>query len=81
MLFHTFRDHLKARKYQLLFYQGYKGSKNVSFVKAVTLFSFAVIEVRIKAIKVFAMLGLTFVQTTVLMKTSDYLLLLESLSV
>lgn len=79
LLFHTFHGHLKARKYQLLFYQGYKGSKNVSFVEAVMLFSFAGIEAHLKSIKVFAMLGLTFVQTTVLMKISDYLLLLESL--
>jgi len=41
------------------------------------LFSFAVIEVPIKAIKVFAMLALAFIQTTVLMKICDCLLLLE----
>lgn len=52
LLFHTFHGHLKARKYQLLFYQGYKNSQNISFVKAVLLFSFTVIEVHIKATKV-----------------------------
>lgn len=41
------------------------------------LLSFAVIEVHVKAIEVFAMLALAFIQTTVLMKISDCLLLLE----
>lgn len=68
LLFHTFHGHLKARKYQLLFYRGYKDSQNISFVKAVMLFSFEVIEVHIKAIEVFAMLALAFIQTTVLIK-------------
>lgn len=47
------------------------------------LFSFAaievvIIEVHIKAIKVFAMVALAFIQTAVLMKISDCLLLLEN---
>lgn len=41
------------------------------------LLSFAVTEVHVKAIEVFAMLALAFIQTTVLMKISDCLLLLE----
>lgn len=77
LLFHIFHSHLKARKYHLLFCQSYKDSQSISFVKTVMQFSFAVIEVCIKAIQVSTMLAFAFIQTTVLLKDSECLLLLE----